>query len=339
MDIMIANGNEDWLREFVSKKLAEKMAANVPPEQLALVIDGGTLIHALETDAKKVCVHSCDGAPHRKTPRQDFLQLALMCRSVVCCRVSPLQKAKVVLLVKESTPSRTLAIGDGANDVSMIQAAAIGVGIQGEEGGQAARAADYSIGQFRFLQQLLFVHGNWNYFRQARLIFYQFYIQIVYNTVQFYYSTVAAWSETFIFQQLLATLFYTLFTGVDVVFPTILDRIIPVPPPPLLPPISFLSPAGGLPDLLARQSKKALIYPEAYASNVKRPMVGSAGARNERGGGGAGARPLSRRQCGSMTRVLPPDEHRQLLGALDDGPSARDRTSVARPAALRPPAL
>ena len=66
---------------------------------------------------------------------------------MICCRVSPLQKALVVKLVKDSLHTMTLAIGDGANDVSMIQAADVGVGIRGEEGLQAVNASDYAISQ------------------------------------------------------------------------------------------------------------------------------------------------------------------------------------------------
>ena len=51
----------------------------------------------------------------------DFLKIAVSCRSVICCRVSPLQKAEVVSLVKKFVGAITLAIGDGANDVGMIQ--------------------------------------------------------------------------------------------------------------------------------------------------------------------------------------------------------------------------
>ena len=76
-----------------------------------------------------------------------LLQLAMLCEGVICCRVSPLQKALVVRLVKDGLGSMTLAIGDGANDVSMIQAADVGVGISGEEGLQAVNSSDYAIAQ------------------------------------------------------------------------------------------------------------------------------------------------------------------------------------------------
>lgn len=101
-----------------------------------------------------------------------FLELAVMCKAVVCCRVSPLQKALVVKLVKKNLKAILLAIGDGANDVSMIQAAHIGVGISGHEGLQAARSADVAISQFRYLKKLLLVHGTWSYQRLSKLILY-----------------------------------------------------------------------------------------------------------------------------------------------------------------------
>ena len=92
--------------------------------------------------------------------------------------VSPKQKAEVVELVKRSTDDITLSIGDGANDVGMIQTAHVGVGIMGREGVQAACASDYTIGQFRFLTKLLFVHGVWNYRRLCKVLLYSFYKNI-----------------------------------------------------------------------------------------------------------------------------------------------------------------
>lgn len=95
---------------------------------------------------------------------------ALVSFNVFVGRVSPLQKALVVKLVKKNTSSILLAIGDGANDVSMIQAAHVGIGISGVEGLQAARASDVAISQFRFLKKLLLVHGAWSYQRLSKLI-------------------------------------------------------------------------------------------------------------------------------------------------------------------------
>jgi phospholipid-transporting ATPase len=139
---------------------------------LALIIDGKTLDFALEDDVH--CV---------------FLELAMLCRAVICCRVSPLQKALVVKLVKDNVAGAvTLAIGDGANDVSMIQAAHVGVGISGQEGLQAARSADFAIAQFRFLRKLLLVHGGWAYSRITKVIAISFYKNITLYLIQFWFA-------------------------------------------------------------------------------------------------------------------------------------------------------
>lgn len=119
----------------------------------AIVIDGDALKLVLEEGL-----------------RQKFLLLCKMCKSVLCCRVSPAQKAAVVRMVKNGLDVMTLSIGDGANDVAMIQEADVGVGIAGEEGRQAVMSSDYAIGQFRFLQRLILVHGRWSYRRLAETI-------------------------------------------------------------------------------------------------------------------------------------------------------------------------
>lgn len=115
-----------------------------------------------------------------------FYDLATQCKAVICCRVSPLQKALVVKLVKKFSKSILLAIGDGANDVSMIQAAHVGVGISGVEGLQAARSADFAISQFRFLRKLLLVHGAWAYQRLSKMIFFYFYKNVAMYLTQFW---------------------------------------------------------------------------------------------------------------------------------------------------------
>jgi phospholipid-transporting ATPase len=139
---------------------------------LALVIDGKSLTYALEKDIEKI-----------------FLDLAVMCKALICCRVSPLQKALVVKLVKRHLKAILLAIGDGANDVGMIQAAHVGVGISGVEGLQAARSADVAIAQFRYLQKLLLVHGSWSYHRLSKLILYSYYKNLALAMTQFYVSS------------------------------------------------------------------------------------------------------------------------------------------------------
>lgn len=119
----------------------------------ALIIDGNALTHALMGGLKTA-----------------FLDLAVDCASVLCCRISPKQKALITRLVKNRIRKTTLAIGDGANDVGMLQEADIGVGISGAEGMQAVMASDFAIAQFRFLERLLLVHGHWCYRRIAAMV-------------------------------------------------------------------------------------------------------------------------------------------------------------------------
>lgn len=122
---------------------------HTPPEPThAVIVDGETLKMMLSDELK-----------------QKFLLLCKQCKAVLCCRVSPSQKAAVVNMVRHGLDILALSVGDGANDVAMIQEADVGVGIAGEEGRQAVMCSDYAIGQFRFLQRLLLVHGRWSYRR------------------------------------------------------------------------------------------------------------------------------------------------------------------------------
>ncbi|EGW04997.1 putative phospholipid-transporting ATPase IM [Cricetulus griseus] len=139
--------------------------------EYALVINGHSLAHALESDVEN-----------------DLLELACMCKTVVCCRVTPLQKAQVVELVKKHRNAVTLAIGDGANDVSMIKSAHIGIGISGQEGLQAVLASDYALAQFRYLQRLLLVHGRWSYYRMCKFLCYFFYKNFAFTLVHFWFA-------------------------------------------------------------------------------------------------------------------------------------------------------
>ncbi|XP_018419228.1 PREDICTED: phospholipid-transporting ATPase IK [Nanorana parkeri] len=104
-----------------------------------------------------------------------FIDLASQCQAVICCRVTPKQKAMIVQLVKKHKKVITLAIGDGANDVNMIKSAHIGVGISGLEGTQAVQSSDYALAQFSYLQRLLLIHGRWSYLRIAKFLRYFFY--------------------------------------------------------------------------------------------------------------------------------------------------------------------
>lgn len=103
--------------------------------------------------------------------------------------MTPAQKAEVTLLVKDNMPGQiTLAIGDGANDVAMIQAAHLGVGIRGKEGQQAVLASDYALPRFAYLERLLLVHGRWNYNRIGTMVCYFFYKNIVFALTLFWFN-------------------------------------------------------------------------------------------------------------------------------------------------------
>ncbi|EGW31824.1 membrane-spanning Ca-ATPase [Spathaspora passalidarum NRRL Y-27907] len=163
---------------------------------LALIIDGHSLGFALESDLEDL-----------------FIELGSRCKAVVCCRVSPLQKALVVKMVKrKKKKSLLLAIGDGANDVSMIQAAHVGVGISGMEGMQAARSADISIGQFKYLKKLLLVHGTWSYQRISNAILYSFYKNITLYMTQFWFVFTNAFSGQSIMESWSLTFYNVFFT-------------------------------------------------------------------------------------------------------------------------------
>ena len=213
MSLLIVNeDNKAATRDNLEKKLSAIRSQNagvLEHETLALVIDGKSLTYALERDLEKL-----------------FLDLAVSCKAVICCRVSPLQKALVVKLVKRHLKAILLAIGDGANDVSMIQAAHIGVGISGEEGLQAARSADVSIAQFRFLRKLLLVHGAWSYHRISKVILYSFYKNIAFFMTQFWYSFQNAFSGQVIYESWTLSFFNVLFTAMPPFVIGIFDQFI-----------------------------------------------------------------------------------------------------------------
>lgn len=192
MNLLIVN---EETKDETCQNLIEKLTvlhgdelSEEDKNSLALVIDGKSLGYALEPDLEDM-----------------FLEIGTLCKAVICCRVSPLQKALVVKLVKRKKKALLLAIGDGANDVSMIQAAHVGVGISGMEGAQASRSADFAIGQFKYLKKLLLVHGSWSYQRISLAILYSFYKNITLYMCQFWFvfsngfsgqSIVESWSLT-----------------------------------------------------------------------------------------------------------------------------------------------
>jgi phospholipid-translocating ATPase len=178
-----------------------------PPTTHALIIDGFTLRWVLDESLK-----------------QKFLLLCKNCKSVLCCRVSPAQKAAVVSMVKNGLDVMTLSIGDGANDVAMIQEADVGVGIAGEEGRQAVMSSDYAIGQFRFLQRLVLVHGRWSYRRLAETISNFFYKNMIWTFSIFWFQVFCNFDITYIFDYSYIIMFNLFFTSIPVILMGVLDQ-------------------------------------------------------------------------------------------------------------------
>ncbi|XP_066504921.1 phospholipid-transporting ATPase IA isoform X6 [Hoplias malabaricus] len=197
MGLLVINEETlDGTRETLSHHCSMLGDALHKENDCALIIDGKTLKYALTFGA-----------------RQYFLDLALSCKAVICCRVSPLQKSEVVEMVKKQVKVITLAIGDGANDVGMIQTAHVGVGISGNEGLQAANSSDYSIAQFKYLKNLLLVHGAWNYNRVAKCILYCFYKNIVLYIIEIWFAFVNGFSGQILFERWCIGLYNVIFTA------------------------------------------------------------------------------------------------------------------------------
>jgi phospholipid-transporting ATPase len=175
--------------------------------EIGLILDGKILQHALAVDCQT-----------------SFLELLVSCKTVICCRATPKNKAQIVEFIKTSTKSVTLAIGDGANDVSMIQAAHVGIGIYGREGTQALSASDYAIGKFRFLSKLLFVHGIWNYKRLCKVILYSFYKNICLYVIELWFALSNGFSGQILFERWLIGLYNVLFTAAPPLALGLFDR-------------------------------------------------------------------------------------------------------------------
>mmetsp|Transcript_12445 Transcript_12445/g.31842 ORF Transcript_12445/g.31842 Transcript_12445/m.31842 type:complete len:593 (+) Transcript_12445:2-1780(+) len=196
--------------EIEAGQLIEERAKRIagdPNAGWVLVVDGPTLSYCLS-----------------EANLPAFVDMATSCRAAVICRATPFQKAQVVRAVKQERDVMTLAIGDGANDCSMIQMADIGVGISGREGRQAVMASDFAIAQFRFLHRLLFVHGTWNYERVALLLQYFFFKNVMFNVVAYMYGIVSWWSGTIFMDQLLFLLYNFFFTSLPQIYAAVYDR-------------------------------------------------------------------------------------------------------------------
>ncbi|XP_011054738.1 PREDICTED: phospholipid-transporting ATPase ID isoform X4 [Acromyrmex echinatior] len=192
----------------------------------AVVINGHSLVHALHPQLEQL-----------------FLEVSSQCKAVICCRVTPLQKAMVVELIKKNKFAVTLAIGDGANDVSMIKTAHIGVGISGQEGLQAVLASDYSIGQFRFLERLLLVHGRWSYYRMSKFLRYFFYKNFAFTLCHIWFAFFCGFSAQTVFDPMYISVYNLFYTSLPVLAVGIFDQDV--------------------------NDKNSLMYPKLYAPGLQ----------------------------------------------------------------------
>lgn len=157
-----------------------------------------------------------------------FVTCALKCRSVLVYRATPLHKAEMVKFVRKfDTQMVTLAIGDGANDVSMIREAHVGVGIFGREGLQASKSADFSIFQFSHLQKLLFIHGSWAYHRVSKVIQFMFYKNVIFYFTQFLYSFYSGYSGTSAFNANDVAFFNAIYTALPPILIGTVEQYLP----------------------------------------------------------------------------------------------------------------
>nr|XP_046231963.1 probable phospholipid-transporting ATPase IM [Scatophagus argus] len=199
--VIKARGGLFWLQKTTTV-LDEKVDG-----QYGLIINGHSLAFALEKNLKL-----------------ELLRTACMCQTVICCRVTPLQKAQVVHLVKKYKQAVTLAIGDGANDVSMIKTAHIGVGISGQEGMQAVLCSDFSFAQFRYLQRLLLVHGRWSYLRMCKFLRYFFYKNFTFTFVHIWYAFFCGFSAQTVYDEWFITLYNLVYTALPVLGMSLFDQ-------------------------------------------------------------------------------------------------------------------
>lgn len=202
---------EDLMKFERDKEAAYAMDKAVSKET-ALVLEGPSFSYFDPNDEEQ-CMH--------------LLEIGKRCRSVVACRLTPIQKREIVSLTKNDKTAKpratTLSIGDGANDVSMILEANVGVGIFGKEGRQAANNADFAVGEFKFLRRLVLVHGRWNYVRQSKVFLYSMHKNMSLICTLFWFSFFAAVSGTSQYQSWIYSGF-NFVLGLPIILFGIMDR-------------------------------------------------------------------------------------------------------------------
>uniref|UniRef100_A0A7N8WRU7 Phospholipid-transporting ATPase n=1 Tax=Mastacembelus armatus TaxID=205130 RepID=A0A7N8WRU7_9TELE len=183
-------------------------------QDYGFIIDGATL---------SMVLNSSESTSSRY--KSLLLQICQNCTAVLCCRMAPLQKAQIVKMVKNSKGSPiTLSIGDGANDVSMILEAHVGIGIKGKEGRQAVRNSDYAIPKLRHLKKLLLAHGHLYYVRIAHLVQYFFYKNLCFILPQFLYQFFCGYSQQPLYDAAYLTMYNICFTSMPILAYSLLEQ-------------------------------------------------------------------------------------------------------------------
>ena len=177
-------------------------------KKYCLLINGDTLVNILASEETiKV-----------------FSELFVKCNSIICSRVDPKQKAKMVNIIKSTNSGVCLAIGDGANDIGMITEANVGIGIHGIEGSEAARVSDYSINQFYHLQKLLLYHGREAYRKNSYYILYNFYKNIIFVSPMFFFGFINFFSGVTLYEPFLHQLYNVFYSIFPIFYFSIFDR-------------------------------------------------------------------------------------------------------------------
>ncbi|CAD8050422.1 unnamed protein product [Paramecium sonneborni] len=202
---IIVDGNNE---QSVSNELEQAFQKIQDNNKNSLIISGFALQIAMKPEFSSI-----------------LMKIAEKCEAVIACRVTPKQKQDIVQLVRENKPNvTTLAIGDGANDVNMIRAAHIGIGIKGNEGLQAAKASDYSIGEFKILKRLILYHGRENYRKNQTFINYNFYKTMLLVLPQYWWAFCNGFSAVLLYDQLLYESYNLFFTSLPIVLYAIFDQ-------------------------------------------------------------------------------------------------------------------
>lgn len=221
LDATLGDLEAQMLEVFDELQLTSTGSRIAGGSHIVVVIDGHTL----------ACIETPSGNSMDTHLKDLLFKMIPHIDSVICCRASPAQKAFIVRATRKTTsqrpvttPSLTLAIGDGANDLAMIAEAHVGVGISGREGLQAARVADYAISQFCFLQRLLLVHGRWNYARTANFVLWTFWKEMLFYLPQEIFTRWTGYTGTSLYESWSLTVLNVLFTSLCVIIPGVWEQ-------------------------------------------------------------------------------------------------------------------